>query len=55
MQCGGKRCRAYGVLGPSFVLGCSSVLVVEGACVRDCRRIGVCGAGTQANQQVVSV
>jgi hypothetical protein len=32
-----------GVLGPLCVLGCSSVVVVEGACVRNCRGIGYVG------------
>jgi hypothetical protein len=33
----GKRCGVYRVLGPLCMLGCSSVVVVEGAFVRDCR------------------
>jgi hypothetical protein len=36
----GKRCGGYMVWGPSCVLGCISAVVVEGACVRDCRRMG---------------
>jgi hypothetical protein len=30
-------------------------IVVVGACVRDCRRLGVCKVGTKAYQQVVDV
>jgi hypothetical protein len=32
-----KRVGGYRVLGPLGVLGCSSVVVVEGACVREMR------------------
>jgi hypothetical protein len=28
------------------VFGCISVVVVEGACVRDCRGLGFCTVGT---------
>jgi hypothetical protein len=41
----GKRQGGYSVLGPLYVLWCS-LLVVESACVRDCRGIGVCRVGT---------
>jgi hypothetical protein len=46
----GVRCGSYRVLGPFYVLRCNSVVVGEGACVRDCRGIGqmgvLCGVGT---------
>jgi hypothetical protein len=42
---GEKRYRGYGVLRPLCVFRCSSVVVVEGACVKDCRQIGVCKVG----------
>jgi hypothetical protein len=29
-----------------MLLGCSAVVVGEGACVRDCRGIGLCKVGT---------
>jgi hypothetical protein len=38
VRCGGKR-----TLGPLCVLRCSSVVVGEGACVKDCRGIGQMG------------
>jgi hypothetical protein len=34
------------VLQPFCLLGCSSVVVVEGVCVRDCRGMGLCTVGT---------
>jgi hypothetical protein len=45
---GMKRERGVGgymFLGPIYVLGCSLVVVVEGACVSDYRGIGVCRVG----------
>jgi hypothetical protein len=33
----GNSFEGYRVLGPLCVLGCSSAVVLEGACVRDCR------------------
>jgi hypothetical protein len=37
---GGKGCGGYRALESLCVLGCSSVVIVEGACMRDCRRMG---------------
>jgi hypothetical protein len=34
------------VLRPLCVLGCISTVVVEGACVKDCRGLGGCTVGT---------
>jgi hypothetical protein len=41
--------KSYGVcwvLWPLCVFGCISVVVVEGACVRDCMGLGLCTVGT---------
>jgi hypothetical protein len=40
--------RGMGKLGfmSFWVFGCLSVVVVEGACVRDCRGLGLCTFGT---------
>jgi hypothetical protein len=41
--------KSYGgcwVLWPLCVLGFISVVVVEGACVQDCRGLGLCTVGT---------
>jgi hypothetical protein len=51
----GKQYGGCRVLWPLCVLGCISVLIVEGACVRDCRALGLCKVGTWISQQVVSV
>jgi hypothetical protein len=37
-----KKCEGYMVLGPLWVFGCSSTVVVEGVCFRDCRGMGGC-------------
>jgi hypothetical protein len=36
----GKQCGGCWVLWSLCVFGCISVVVVEGACVRDCRGLG---------------
>jgi hypothetical protein len=38
----GKWCGGCWVLWPLCVFGYISVVVVEGACVRDCRWLGLC-------------
>jgi hypothetical protein len=42
--CGGSRAGAAGFCGPSMWEGvfCISVVVVQGACVRDCKGLGLC-------------
>jgi hypothetical protein len=42
----GKRYGGCCVSGPLCVFGCSSAVVVECACVKDCRGLGVCMVGT---------
>jgi hypothetical protein len=42
----GKRYGGCWVLWPLCELGCISVIVVEGACVRDCRGPELCTVGT---------
>jgi hypothetical protein len=42
----GKRCGDCWVLWPLCVFEYISVVVVEGACVRDCRGLGLCTVGT---------
>jgi hypothetical protein len=37
------------------MLVCSSAVVVEGACVRNCRVLGIYTGSTLANQRVVNV
>jgi hypothetical protein len=37
------RCGGYRILGPLCLLGCSSVVVGEGACVRGCQGLGWTG------------
>jgi hypothetical protein len=41
---GGKR--GGWVLWSLCVFGCISVVVLDGACVRDCRGLGLCTVGT---------
>jgi hypothetical protein len=36
---------SYWVLWPLCVFGCISVVVVEGACVRGCKELGLCKVG----------
>jgi hypothetical protein len=38
----GKRYGGSWVLLPLFVVGCISTIVVKGACIRDCKGLGVC-------------
>jgi hypothetical protein len=51
MKVGMKKCgwdKNFGtcwVLWPLCMFGCISVAVVEGACVRDCRGLGLCTVG----------
>jgi hypothetical protein len=42
----GEEVRACWVWGPISVFGYSSAVVVEGACVRNCRVLGLCMVGT---------
>jgi hypothetical protein len=42
----GRRYGGYSVLDPLSVLGCSSVVVGESACVRDCEGLEVCKNGS---------
>jgi hypothetical protein len=42
----GERYEGCWVLWPFCVFGFISVVAVEGACVRDCRGLGFCIAGT---------
>jgi hypothetical protein len=39
-------CEGYRVFGSLCVLGCNSAVVLQGACVRDCRGMAVCTVGT---------
>jgi hypothetical protein len=41
-----KRYVGCWVLWPLCVLGCISTAVMEGACVRNCRGLGLCMVGT---------
>jgi hypothetical protein len=41
-----KRYGGCWILWPLCVLGCISAVVVEDACVRDCKGLGVCIVGT---------
>jgi hypothetical protein len=41
----GKQCRNCWVLWPLCVFGCISVVVEQGAFVRDCRGLGLCEVG----------
>jgi hypothetical protein len=38
----GKRFGGCWGLWPLYMFGCISVVVVEGACDRDCKRLGLC-------------
>jgi hypothetical protein len=42
----GKRYVGCWVLWPLCVLGYIPIVVVEGACIRDCRELGLCIVGT---------
>jgi hypothetical protein len=42
---GGKQCGGYWFLWSLCVFGHISVVIVEGACVRDCRGLGLCKDG----------
>jgi hypothetical protein len=43
IQGSGVWCGGYRLLVPLCVSGCSSVVVGEGTCVRDCRGVGQMG------------
>jgi hypothetical protein len=45
--CGlGKRYGGCWGLWPLCMLGCISAVVVEGACIKNCRGLGLCIVGT---------
>jgi hypothetical protein len=50
-----KHCGGCWFFWSLYVFGCISVVVVEGACVRDCRDLGLCKVGILGWPQVINV